>query len=141
MEKKKITPEDVDKAILASYDKLLSEIYDILKVNAEMKLMTADAVMLIFPDEVTDAGHIEKGTGPVKYEDGRLAVGEFTMPDGTTFTTGNDGIVTKVKHPTPEEIAAKMKSDAAKILADIKAFREELKPYIVRKPFKQSNCK
>jgi hypothetical protein len=99
------------------------------QINAEPKLFTADAVMLVFPDEINDASQIEKGTGPVKLEDGRLAVGDFVMPDGTKFTTDAKGIVIKVTHPTPDEIAAKIRAD----MADMRA---QLKNIIVRKPFK-----
>mgnify|MGYP000922324299 CR=1 FL=1 len=140
---KNMTTEEVNTFLDNYFNRLEADLVAMAKnmVKAGMKLFTADAELLTFPDEITEASQIEPGTGPVKLEDGRFAVGDFTMPDGTKFTTDKSGIVTKVTHPTAEEIAAKMKSDAAKILADIKAFREELKPYIVRKPFKQSNCK
>lgn len=137
MEKKKILNDKEINEFLDNYfNRLEADLVAMAKnmVKAEKKLFTADAVILIFPDEIDDASQIEKGTGPVKLEDGRLAVGDFVMPDGTKFTTDKSGIVTKVEHPTAEQIAAKIRSD-------IKAFREELKPYIVRKPFKQSNCK
>ena len=137
MEKKKsLTEQEINTFLDNYFTKLESDIMAVVKTHlkAETKLLTADAVMLIFPDEIEEARQIEKGTGPVKMEDGRLAVGDFVMPDGTKFTTDKSGIVTKVEHPTAEQIAAKIRSD-------IKAFREELKPYIVRKPFKESNCK
>ncbi len=137
MEKKKILNDKEINEFLDNYfNRLEADLVAMAKnmVKAEKKLFTADAVILIFPDEIDDASQITKGTGPVKLEDGRLAVGDFVMPDGTKFTTDKSGIVTKVEHPTAEQIAAKIRSD-------IKAFREELKPYIVRKPFKESNCK
>jgi len=137
MEKKKIlNDKEINKFLDNYFNRLEADLVAMAKnmVKAEMKLFTADAVMLVFPDEIDNASRIEKGTGPVKLEDGRFAVGDFTMPDGTKFTTDKSGIVTKVEHPTAEQIAAKIRSD-------IKAFREELKPYIVRKPFKESNCK
>jgi hypothetical protein len=137
MEKKKILNDKEINEFLDNYfSRLEADLVAMAKnmVKAEKKLFTADAVILIFPDEIDDASQITKGTGPVKMEDGRLAVGDFVMPDGTKFTTDKSGIVTKVEHPTAEQIAAKIRSD-------IKAFREELNPYIVRKPFKESNCK
>lgn len=137
MEKKKsLTEQEINTFLDNYFTKLESDIMAVVKTHlkAETKLLTADAVMLIFPDEIEEARQIEKGTGPVKMEDGRLAVGDFVMPDGTKFTTDKSGIVTKVTHPTAEQIAAKIRSD-------IKAFREKLKPYIVRKPFKESDCK
>lgn len=134
--KKNLTDAEVDEFLNDYFARLESDIMAVVKTHlkAETKLLTADAVMLIFPDEIEEARQIEKGTGPVKMEDGRLAVGDFVMPDGTKFTTDKSGIVTKVTHPTAEQIAAKIRSD-------IKAFREKLKPYIVRKPFKESDCK
>jgi len=134
--KKNLTDAEVDEFLNDYFARLEGDIMAAVKTHlkAETKLLTADAVMLIFPDEIEEARQIEKGTGPVKMEDGRLAVGDFVMPDGTKFTTDKSGIVTKVTHPTAEQIAAKIRSD-------IKAFREELKPYIVRKPFKESDCK
>lgn len=137
MEKKKsLTEQEINTFLDNYFTKLESDIMAMVKtqIKAETKLFTADAVMLVFPDEIDNASRIEKGTGPVKLEDGRFAVGDFTMPDGTKFTTDKSGIVTKVTHPTAEQIAAKIRSD-------IKAFREKLKPYIVRKPFKESDCK
>lgn len=137
MEKKKILNDKEINEFLDNYfNKLEADLVAMAKnmVKAEMTLKTADDTNLIFPDEIQEARMIEVGTGPVKLEDGRLAVGDFVMPDGTKFTTDKSGIVTKVEHPTAEQIAAKIRSD-------IKAFREELKPYIVRKPFKESDCK
>jgi len=134
--KKNLTDAEVDEFLNDYFARLEGDIMAAVKTHlkAETKLLTADAVMLIFPDEIEEARQIEKGTGPVKMEDGRLAVGDFVMPDGTKFTTDKSGFVTKVTHPTAEQIAAKIRSD-------IKAFREKLKPYIVRKPFKESDCK
>jgi hypothetical protein len=132
MEKKKILNDKEINEFLDNYfNKLEADLVAMAKnmVKAEMTLKTADDTNLIFPDEIQEARMIEVGTGPVKLEDGRLAVGDFVMPDGTKFTTDAKGIVIKVTHPTPDEIAAKIRSDMA-------AFREELKPYIVRKPFK-----
>lgn len=131
-----MTTEEVNTFLDNYFNRLEADLVAMAKnmVKAEMKLFTAAAELLTFPDEITEASQIEPGTGPVKLEDGRFAVGDFTMPDGTKFTTDKSGIVTKVEHPTAEQIAAKIRSD-------IKAFREELKPYIVRKPFKESNCK
>lgn len=133
---KNMTTEEVNTFLDNYFNRLEADLVAMAKnmVKAEMKLFTAAAELLTFPDEITEASQIEPGTGPVKLEDGRFAVGDFTMPDGTKFTTDKSGIVTKVEHPTAEQIAAKIRSD-------IKAFREELKPYIVRKPFKESNCK
>jgi len=133
---KNMTTEEVNTFLDNYFNRLEADLVAMAKnmVKAGMKLFTADAELLTFPDEITEASQIEPGTGPVKLEDGRFAVGDFTMPDGTKFTTDKSGIVTKVEHPTAEQIAAKIRSD-------IKAFREELKPYIVRKPFKESNCK
>lgn len=133
---KNMTNEEVNTFLDNYFKKLEKDILAMVKtqIKSEMTLKTADDTNLIFPDEIQEARQIEPGVGPVKLEDGRLAVGDFVMPDGTTFTTDKSGVVTKVTHPTAEQIAAKIRSD-------IKAFREELKPYIVRKPFKQSNCK
>jgi hypothetical protein len=134
--KKNLTDAEVDEFLNDYFARLEGDIMAAVKTHlkAETKLLTAASEMLIFPDEIEEARQIEKGTGPVKMEDGRLAVGDFVMPDGTKFTTDKSGIVTKVTHPTAEQIAAKIRSD-------IKAFREKLKPYIVRKPFKESDCK
>ena len=136
MEKKKsLTEQEINTFLDNYFAKLESDIMAMVKTRLNATtLFTADAELLTFPDEITEASQIEPGTGPVKLEDGRLAVGDFVMPDGTKFTTDKSGIVTKVEHPTAEQIAAKIRSD-------IKAFREKLKPYIVRKPFKESDCK
>lgn len=134
MEKKKILTEQEINTFLDNYfAKLESDIMAVVKTHlkAETKLLTADAVMLIFPDEIEEVRQIEKGTGPVKLEDGRLAVGDFVMPDGTKFTTDKSGIVTKVEHPTAEQIAAKIRSDMA-------AFKNEIRAIVVRKPFKRT---
>lgn len=131
MEKKKILNDKEINEFLDNYfAKLESDIMAAVKTHlkAETKLLTADAVMLIFPDEIEEARQIEKGTGPVKLEDGRLAVGDFTMPDGTKFTTDAKGIVIKVTHPTPDEIAAKIRADMA-------AFKKEIRALVVRTPF------
>jgi hypothetical protein len=134
MEKKKIlTNAEVDEFLNNYFTKLEKDILAVVKTHlkAETKLLTADAVMLIFPDEIEEVRQIEKGTGPVKLEDGRLAVGDFVMPDGTKFTTDKSGIVTKVEHPTAEQIAAKIRSDMA-------AFKNEIRAIVVRKPFKRT---
>ena len=134
MEKKKILNDKEINEFLDNYfSRLEADLVAMAKnmVKAEKKLFTADAVMLVFPDEINDASQIEKGTGPVKLEDGRLAVGDFTMPDGTKFTTDKSGIVTKVEHPTAEQIAAKIRADMA-------AFKKEIRALVVRKPFKRT---
>ena len=134
MEKKKIlTNAEVDEFLNNYFTKLEKDILAMVKtqINGEMKLTTADATILVFPDEITDASLIEKGVGPVKREDGRLAVGDFVMPDGTTFTTDKSGVVTQVTHPTAEQIAAKIRSDMA-------AFKNEIRAIVVRKPFKRT---
>jgi len=116
MEKKKsLTEQEINTFLDNYFAKLESDIMAVVntQIKAETKLFTADAVMLVFPDEIDNASRIEKGTGPVKLEDGRLAVGDFTMPDGTKFTTDAKGIVIKVTHPTPDEIAAKIRADMA----------------------------
>ncbi|NLD63521.1 MAG: hypothetical protein GX646_06460 [Bacteroidales bacterium] len=137
MEKKKsLTEQEINTFLDNYFAKLESDIMAVVntQIKAETKLFTADAVMLVFPDEIDNASRIEKGTGPVKLEDGRLAVGDFTMPDGTKFTTDAKGIVIKVTHPTPDEIAAKIRADMA-------AFKKEIRALVVRKPFKESDCK
>jgi hypothetical protein len=131
--KKNLTDAEVDEFLDNYFTKLESDIMAVVKTHlkAETKLFTADAVMLIFPDEIEEARQIEKGTGPVKLEDGRLAVGDFVMPDGTTFTTDKSGVVTKVTHPTAEQIAAKIRSDMA-------AFKKEIRTIVARRPFKRT---
>jgi len=134
MEKKKsLTEQEINTFLDNYFAKLESDIMAVVntQIKAETKLFTADAVMLVFPDEIDNASRIEKGTGPVKLEDGRLAVGDFTMPDGTKFTTDAKGIVIKVTHPTPDEIAAKIRADMA-------AFKKEIRALVVRKPFKRT---
>lgn len=128
-----LTNAEVDQFLDNYFNKLEKDILAMVKtqIKAETKLFTADAVMLVFPDEIDNASRIEKGTGPVKLEDGRLAVGDFTMPDGTKFTTDAKGIVIKVTHPTPDEIAAKIRADMA-------AFKKEIRALVVRKPFKRT---
>jgi hypothetical protein len=134
MEKKKILNDKEINEFLDNYfNKLEADLVAMAKnmVKAEMTLKTADDTNLIFPDEIQEARMIEVGTGPVKLEDGRLAVGDFVMPDGTKFTTDAKGIVIKVTHPMPDEIAAKIRSDMA-------AFKKEIRTIVARRPFKRT---
>ena len=134
MEKKKsLTDQEINTFLDNYFTKLESDIMAMVKtqIKAETKLLTAASEMLIFPDEIEEARQIEKGTGPVKMEDGRLAVGDFVMPDGTKFTTDKSGIVTKVEHPTAEQIAAKIRSDMA-------AFKKEIRTIVARRPFRRT---
>ena len=94
---------------------------------------TADDTNLHFPDEVIELTDIEPGQ-IVKLDDGRLASGDYTMPDGTVLKIGTDGKLKKIIPPTPDEIAAKIRADMA-------AFKKEIRALVVRKPFKESNCK
>ena len=69
MEKKKsLTEQEINTFLDNYFAKLESDIMAVVntQIKAETKLFTADAVMLVFPDEIDNASRIEKGTGPVK---------------------------------------------------------------------------
>lgn len=88
-----------------------------------LMLKTADDQNLVFPEEIQEASQITVGTGPVRLEDGRIAVGDFTMPDGRILTIDSQGIITKIKDPTPEEIADSIRQTMQDLRAQVKALR------------------
>ena len=70
----------------------------------------------------------------MKREGGKkLEDGEYLLPDATKLEV-KDGKVTKITHPTPQEIAARMR-------ADMNAFRAQMKDFIARAPFKAKKQK
>lgn len=73
--------------------------------NLMFKTATDDN--LVFPDSIQETDQITEGTGPVKYEDGKLAQGDFIMPDGTKFTLDSKGYVIKITAPTSDRVKEK----------------------------------
>lgn len=97
-------------------------------------LKTADDQNLEFPEDIQESSQIEVGTEGVKL-DGKLADGEFTMPDGVILRI-EKGVVKEMRQPTPEQIAARMRENVNKIRKDMADFKSQMKAYIVRTPFK-----
>ena len=128
-----MTNEEVNTFLDNYFKKLEKDILAMVKtqIKSEMTLKTADDTNLIFPDEIQEARQIEPGVGPVKLDDGRYATGDWVMPDGTKIKIDEKGIVKKIVRPTPEEIAAKIRADMA-------AFKKEIRALVVRKPFKRT---
>lgn len=136
MEKKKIylTDKEVGEKIDNYFNKLESTLLPLVKQGLIKALMlkTADDINLDFGEEIQEVSQIEVGTAGITI-DGKTADGEFTMPDGTILTI-KSGTVTKIKKPSTAEIAARLRKDMANFKAQIRAF-------VVRKPFKDTNRK
>ena len=129
------------KIIDSHFEKLEASIISAMKeagIIQNLMLKTADDINLFFPDDIQEPEQITVGTGPVKLEDGKTAVGDFTMPDGRILTIDSKGYITRIKEPSAEEIADSIR----KTMADLRAQVKALKATQVQAPFREkSNLK
>lgn len=136
---KNLTKAEAEQFIDSYFNSLGNKLEAYIKQTYPVKaltLKTADDQNLEFPEDIQECGQITEGTSPVTI-DGKLADGNFTMPDGVVLRI-EKGVVKEIIQPTTEAIAAMIRKD-------MKAFRNQLKAYMKeagRRPFKQTkNCK
>ncbi len=124
--KSHLTVSEGTKIIDSHFEKLEASIISAMKeagIIQNLMLKTADDINLFFPDDIQEPEQITVGTGPVKLEDGKTAVGDFTMPDGRILTIDSKGYITKIKEPSTEEIADSIRKTMTDLRNQVKALK------------------